>query len=141
MAQPIAAEVLADVSRLEYSPYKRCVSIFGSFVLWSLASADVPSSFWRCILHGRYSSVSLPGRVGRTSSPCLAYPAMGDSYLDGPVKKYMDDYYCMQTSNDSDLSEPMGLRHLTPGNPFLGCCRKRLNITSGYWCRMRQHLQ
>ena len=74
-----------------YSPYKRYVSIFGSFVLWCLARADLSSSFWRCMLHGRYSSVRLPGRVGRTSSSCSAYPAMGDSYLDGPVKKYMTD--------------------------------------------------
>ena len=37
---------------------------------------------------------------------------MGDSYLDGPVKKYRDDYHCMQTSNDNDFSEPMGLSSL-----------------------------
>ena len=72
----------------------------------------MPSSFWQCILHGRFSSVSLPGRVGRTSSLCSVYPAMGDSYLDGPVKKYMDDYYCIWISNDNDFSETMGLSSL-----------------------------
>ena len=56
--------------------------------------------------------MSLPGRVGRTSSPCSVYPAMGDSYLDGPVKKYMDDYHWMRTSHDHDLSEWMGLSSL-----------------------------
>ena len=72
----------------------------------------MPSSFWRCILYGRFSSVSLSGQVGRTFSPCSAYPAMGDSYMDGPVKKYKDDYYCMRTSNDNDFSELMGLSSL-----------------------------
>ena len=56
--------------------------------------------------------MSLLGQVGRTFSPCSAYPAMGDSYLAGPVQKYMDDYHCMLTSNDNDLSEPMGLSSL-----------------------------
>ena len=37
---------------------------------------------------------------------------MGDSYLAGPLKKYEDNYYCMRSSNDNDLSEPMGVYSL-----------------------------
>ena len=111
-APPIAAEVLADVSWLGCSPYKRCVSVLGSFVLWCLAGTNVPSTFWRCILHGRYSSVSLPGRVGRIFSPWSADPTMSVSDLAGPVQKYVDDYYSRRSSNDNDLSEPMGLSSL-----------------------------
>ena len=34
---------------------------------------------------------------------------MDDSYPAVPVQKYVDDYYCMRSSNDNDLSEPIGL--------------------------------
>ena len=66
------------------------------------------------ILYGRFSTVSLAGRVSRTFSPCsvIHIATMGDSYLDGPVKKYVDDYYCMRTSTDNDFSEPTGLSSL-----------------------------
>ena len=37
---------------------------------------------------------------------------MGDSSYGGPVQKYVDDYYCMRYSNDSDRSEPVGLSSL-----------------------------
>ena len=76
---------------------------------------------------------------------------MGDMYLDGPVNNYMDDYHCMHTSNDNDLSEPMGLSSLAvvdldtsiapdvfnlqtfnPWEPISRMLRERLNITSRY---------
>ena len=96
-------------------PYKRCVSVLSSFAVLCLAGTHMPSWFWWCILHNRYLLLSdlwfrvrLPGRVCRTFWPWLAGLVMGDSYYEGPVKKYVDDYYCIRSSNDNDLAEPVG---------------------------------
>ena len=56
--------------------------------------------------------VGLPGRVCHNFWAWLAGLVMGDVYSEGPLKKYVDDYYCMQSSNDNDFADPMGLSSL-----------------------------
>ena len=79
----------------------------------------MPSWFWWCVLSGRYlllidlwNRVGVPGRVCRTFWPWLAELAMGDSYYEGPLKSYAGDYYCMRSSNDNNLEEPVGTSSL-----------------------------
>ena len=60
----------------------------------------------RCLVFG------LLGLMCRIFWPWLNTVAMYDSYYGRPVRKYVDDHYSMRSSNDNDLSVPVGLSSL-----------------------------
>ena len=74
------------------------------------------SWFWWCVLSGHYlplgglsDIVGLPGCVCGTLWTWIAGRMMDDSYYDGPLKPYVDDYHRMWSLNDNSPDTPVGL--------------------------------
>ena len=56
--------------------------------------------------------VGLPGLLCRIFWPWLTTVAMDDSSYGEPVRKYVDNYYSMRSSNDNDRADRVGLSSL-----------------------------
>ena len=117
-APPSTTEGLADVSWLGHYLYKRCVSGRSLFTVLCSVGTHIPSWLRWCVLCGhnlllkvRCLVVGLPGLVCRIFWPWLT-TAMDDSSYGELVRKYVDDYYSMRSSNDNDQADPVGLSSL-----------------------------
>ena len=91
----------------------------GAYSRLMLDGTHVPSWLWWCVLRGRNLllsdrcfGVGLPGQLCRIFWPWLTTVAMDDSSYGEPVRKYVDDYYSMRSSNDNDRADPVGLSSL-----------------------------